>query len=550
LGKKNEIDQQQLILETPNIQKPPPYLIKVKSPRITLSGNVALTELEVKLIDTRVFQRLRTIKQLGMSHLVYPSANHNRFEHSLGTLYKADLMINKIRTNDHLEDHERDISYPDEQIIRLVALLHDVPFLPFGHTLEDEARIIDKHDEDEIRFNYFFKESDLGKVLKENLPESQLDKLFLILRTSSKDVEKLMDIAYISDIVKNTLCADLLDYLPRDGYYCDLTEKLSERFLDYICIRRYPEDTNIRRIIVKLDKKKKGIDEAYWPRSDLLSEMRDLLKFRFSLGQKVYYHHTKKKASCMISRAVQEVLGTNKLTINRLSMIGDEELLTFLEESGNKIAENLVSKIRTRNLYKKLIYRLKFKDVMPEYQNGLITDYHENASKRREMEDYLADYVGLNHGDVLIYCPSAAMQHKIPETLVTWQNGIKRLKDIGDRDDPITYKDIHLIIEQHHHLWTFEVFLTPDQVSTEHFRELQKLCRTLFEQETQENNRDDYLRDFYDAQVLKACSNNGLIHVNREIIVGEIMSNHRTNPKQTYRDIENYVINSYDEKKI
>jgi HD superfamily phosphohydrolase len=60
--------------------------------RDSLHGNLQLNEFEVKLIDTPQIQRLRRIKQLGFTYLVYPGANHTRFEHSIGSMYLASRL--------------------------------------------------------------------------------------------------------------------------------------------------------------------------------------------------------------------------------------------------------------------------------------------------------------------------------------------------------------------------------------------------------------------------------------------------------------------------
>src|SRR5215216_6722061 len=98
--------------------------------RDAVHGDIELGSLEVELIDTPEFQRLRGIKQLGTAYLVFPSAVHTRFEHSLGTSWMAHRLVESIRRT-------RSVSLDDELLIRVAALLHDIMHIPFGHTLED-----------------------------------------------------------------------------------------------------------------------------------------------------------------------------------------------------------------------------------------------------------------------------------------------------------------------------------------------------------------------------------------------------------------------------
>ena len=103
---------------------------KRKLIRDAVHGDIEMGPLEVELMDTPEFQRLRGIKQLGTAYLVFPSAVHTRFEHSLGTSWMAHRILQSVRRN-------QDVSTEDETLIRVAALLHDITHIPFGHTLED-----------------------------------------------------------------------------------------------------------------------------------------------------------------------------------------------------------------------------------------------------------------------------------------------------------------------------------------------------------------------------------------------------------------------------
>src|SRR5438067_12372647 len=117
---------------------------KRKLIRDAVHGDIEMGALEVELMDTPEFQRLRGIKQLGTAYLVFPSAVHTRFEHSLGTSWMAHRMLQSLQRT-------QKISSDDETIIRVAALLHDITHIPFGHTLEDERRVLPRHNKDESR---------------------------------------------------------------------------------------------------------------------------------------------------------------------------------------------------------------------------------------------------------------------------------------------------------------------------------------------------------------------------------------------------------------
>src|SRR5262249_51769518 len=162
--------------------------------RDAVHGDIEFGPLEMELIDTPEFQRLRGIKQLGTASLVFPSAVHTRFEHSLGASWMAHRIVSAL-------NRTRRISADEESLIRVTALLHDITHIPFGHTLEDERRVLPRHDKDEERVQYFLSESSVGRILRrEGIQETVVDAI--------RGAE-----TYHSDIVGGAISADLLDYL-------------------------------------------------------------------------------------------------------------------------------------------------------------------------------------------------------------------------------------------------------------------------------------------------------------------------------------------------
>ncbi|MDD1718646.1 MAG: HD domain-containing protein, partial [Methanoregulaceae archaeon] len=92
-------------------------------------GYIDVEEFIIPLLDSPFLQRLRHIKQLGFSYLVYPGANHTRFEHSLGTMYLADIMC-------------RQLGVPGDEraLVLAAALLHDIGHGPYSHSIEPVMR--------------------------------------------------------------------------------------------------------------------------------------------------------------------------------------------------------------------------------------------------------------------------------------------------------------------------------------------------------------------------------------------------------------------------
>jgi HD superfamily phosphohydrolase len=105
--------------------------------RDPIYGFIPLTQLELDIIDTPIFQRLRLVHQLALTKYVYPAAEHTRFVHSIGVMHCASLIYEGIYNHKDIKVY----SEPNKngiQILRLAALLHDIGHLPFSHAAEQE----------------------------------------------------------------------------------------------------------------------------------------------------------------------------------------------------------------------------------------------------------------------------------------------------------------------------------------------------------------------------------------------------------------------------
>lgn len=107
--------------------------------RDVIHGSVSIDTAELPIIDSRYFQRLRQIKQLGFAEFSFPSATHNRYIHSLGAMHTASLAFDRIfgRESEWKRSHGSFAGYSRlRAVIRFAALLHDVGHGPLSHTTE------------------------------------------------------------------------------------------------------------------------------------------------------------------------------------------------------------------------------------------------------------------------------------------------------------------------------------------------------------------------------------------------------------------------------
>lgn len=236
-----------------------------------------------RLLNTREFQRLRRIRQLGFSDLVFPGATHSRFAHSVGVYHVARKLVDVVRRR----QLERDEQYEKERtrVVLLAALLHDIGHGPFSHVFEEVATDLElprRHEDwganilqGDTEVNSVLREVDeelpkqIGKVLKDEVP---------------KDI--------YATIVSSQFDADRLDYLQRDRLMTGV--EFAHLDIDWLfdCIE-------VGSVIIGQDD---GLVEArclyLGPKGLQVAE--EYLEARFRLYTMVYMHKTTRAAEKML----------------------------------------------------------------------------------------------------------------------------------------------------------------------------------------------------------------------------------------------------------
>lgn len=367
-------------------------------------------------------QRLRGVRQLGTAYLVYPGAVHTRFEHSLGTAWLSRRLMAAV------EEFQGTVLEPRQRLaVEAAALLHDLTHIPFGHTLEDERRVFPRHDVPE-RVRAQLPKGELGKALK------KLDLLEPVLALLTGEAEP-----FACELVSGTVGADLLDYLARDAYFCGLSQRYDERIF-----RSFRVDGRG----LYLDAQKSGLI-----RQDVLSEVVHLLRLRYFLSERVYFHHTKVASGAMICRAVEAAL-EDGLTLADLTRLTDERMLALLEmRFPHPVVQLVLDHLASRRIYKR-VYVLT-RRIGEERVKSFVDRFHFSAAQRRQAEDALTGKLKLRAGELIVYCPALKMQLKEAELRVQVGEGAPRpLRDLK-------LADIEVLRQKHPDLWKFYVFLAP-----------------------------------------------------------------------------------------
>ena len=153
------------------------------------------------LIEHPYFQRLRRIRQLGMTHLVYPGALHTRFHHALGAMHLMGEAVEVLRSKGHL------ISAEEAEAVTIAILLHDIGHGPFSHALEDSIVPGIRHEE-------------LSSLFMDRLNRDFDSALQLALTIFRDQYPK----RFLHQLVSSQLDMDRLDYLSRDSFFTGVSE--------------------------------------------------------------------------------------------------------------------------------------------------------------------------------------------------------------------------------------------------------------------------------------------------------------------------------------
>ena len=153
------------------------------------------------LIEHPYFQRLRRIKQLGLTHYVYPGATHTRFQHTIGALHLMSLAIDSLRAKGI------DISPQEEEAVQIAILLHDIGHGPFSHALEESIIAGISHEY-------------LSSLLMNELNKIYDHRLDLAISIFNNSYSK----KFLHQLVTSQLDMDRLDYIQRDSFYTGVTE--------------------------------------------------------------------------------------------------------------------------------------------------------------------------------------------------------------------------------------------------------------------------------------------------------------------------------------
>ena len=335
----------------------------MKAIKDSVHGHVRLGDVAAELVDTPAFQRLRHIKQLSTVRLVYPSANHTRFEHSLGVYHLASRALDHLGVDDDTAAR-----------VRAAALLHDAGHGPYGHQTEGVIRRATGRDHDDIAWLLTDADREVCQVLERN----GLD---------PERVAALVDGAgALGSLVSGELDVDRMDYLVRDAHHTGVP---------YGTV-----DTGRLVTELRLDDDRRGgsatvgsTDGALVLAEGNVATAESLLVARSLMNAVVYRHHVSRVAGAMLERASERYLDRTGAGVDAFRRMADHDLLVALRERVPALGE----RIERRDLYKRAVW-VGIGDVPA----GTV-DAGRPAERAAARE--IADAAGVDRDEVLVDVP-------------------------------------------------------------------------------------------------------------------------------------------------
>ncbi|MGV8095514.1 MAG: HD domain-containing protein [Mangrovibacterium sp.] len=308
------------------------------------------SDLVFDLIEHPYFQRLRRIKQLGLSYMVFPGATHNRFEHAIGTIH---LIRSAIST---LELKGIEITEEEAEAVTIAILLHDIGHGPFSHALEHS--IVDGISHEEI-----------SAMLMENLNQQFNGQLYLAISIFKNQYPK----KFLHQLVSSQLDMDRLDYLRRDSFFTGVMEGAigSDRIIKMLHVCRDElviEDKGIYSIEKFLIARRIMYWQVYLHKTVLSAE--HLLMNVLKRAKYLYMQGTKLFATPSLAVFLQQNISISHF-ISGEKFNGRPLLSVFAELDDNDILASIkqwqyeddkILAYLSRCLVNRKLYRIKLKD--------------------------------------------------------------------------------------------------------------------------------------------------------------------------------------------
>ena len=366
--------------------------------RDPIHGFIKLSEKERDLINTKVFQRLRRIRQLAMAFLVYPGALHTRFDHSIGVMHIAGQICTRLQELNSTKICDQEVDQ-----IRLAALLHDVGHGPFSHlsetllkkftpTQETDMGEVSEKIHEKITVDIIRNDTEINNIL------SPCERNFVVRMIEGTGKRR----DWHRDIVSSELDADKMDYLLRDSYFAGV--KYGEYDLEKLIESCYIDDHPETPLAINIE----GI-----------YALEQFMLARFHMKQQVYWHEVSLISDEMIVRGVTLAIedGNRKIAklykypkrkkknsdqdyekkkkgfVQNYLNYHDERVINILRNCKQRKASEIFNRLYNRDLFKTII-ELRFKHEKKATRDHL-REMVDDPVRKRQCEEKIARCIGI-----------------------------------------------------------------------------------------------------------------------------------------------------------
>ena len=297
-------------------------------------------------LDSKEFQRLRRIRQLGGDFQVYPTAEHSRFSHSLGVYEIVRRMVTEIKSL------SMELSEYDKICVMLAGLLHDVGHGPFSHAFEH----ITNHSHEDYTAKIILGGTELNRVLTEVSPRLPEDIVSIIEHNHPNDI--------LNQIISGQLDADRMDYLLRDSYF-------SATSYGQFDLERILRTMRVR----KIDENKKALVVKYTG----IHSVEDYIMARYQMYWQVYYHPVARSYEAVfiqLFNRLKDIFKENKeyfsdmkvlipfleknvVSVEEYFKLDENSLLyccSLIQDKDDEIAADLARRLQNRRLFEYVDY--------------------------------------------------------------------------------------------------------------------------------------------------------------------------------------------------
>lgn len=355
------------------------------------------------LIEHPYFQRLRRIRQLGMSSLVYPGAIHTRFQHSIGAMHLTSLAVQVLRGKGIK------ITEEEEESVMAAVLLHDIGHAPFSHGLE--RTIIESHNHENISLKFM-------NILNHEF-NNRLDLAIKIFLNKYKK-------SFLHQLVSGQLDMDRLDYLRRDSFFTGVSEGVigSERIIKMLHVfddKLVVEAKGIYSIEKFLIARRLMYWQVYMHKTALAAEL-VLIKI-FNRIKELYNNGDSFFGIETFDYFLKNNFKNDNELIERFSNLDDYDIFFFIKQwtkSPDKILKNLSESLVFRRLPKLLLSKSPPDE---EYINNL--------------KNRILSSISINEADLTYYLFSGSVSNNAYNTLDDKINILtdNKLIDISEASD-------------------------------------------------------------------------------------------------------------------